>query len=85
LPLFICDKQYRFTKLPNSVKKSPKELSGNLVGIFRKLPDVFFFPQLWKRFFTTVVNVYYNCRKPFPQLWKEKNIGIFTEKDANLY
>jgi len=43
---------------------------------------VFFFPQLWKSFSTIVENVYYNCGKAFPQLWKEKNIREFTEKQC---
>jgi hypothetical protein len=44
-----------------------------------KYAFVFFFPQLWKTFFTTVENVYYNCGKAFPQLWKEKNIREFSK------
>jgi hypothetical protein len=62
----------------------PRCFSVNIVGIFRKLPDVFFFPQLWKSFSTIVVNVFYNCGKAFPQLWKERNIGMFTEKHPYL-
>ena len=49
-----------------------------------KHTDVLFFPQLWKMFFTTVENVYHNCRKPFPQLWKEKNIGEFSENHCDV-
>jgi len=52
---------------------------------FCKHAYVSFFPQLWKTFFTVVENVYHNCRKPFPQLWKERNIGEFTENAYNVY
>ena len=47
-----------------------------------KYAYVFFFPQLWKSFSTVVVNVFHNCEKPFPQLWKEKNIGEFVKKHS---
>ena len=47
---------------------------------FCKHPYLFFFPQLWKRFSTVVVNVYHSCEKPFPQLWKEKKIRSFAKK-----
>jgi len=50
-----------------------------------KHADVFFFPQLWKRFTTIVENVYYNCGKAFPQLWKERNIGEFSENACDVY
>jgi hypothetical protein len=45
---------------------------------------VSFFPQLWKSFTTVVVNVFHSCQKHFPQLWKERNKGKFSEKDYNV-
>lgn len=29
------------------------------------------FPQMWKSLFTDVENLFHNCGKPFPRLWKD--------------